>query len=263
MDDRIDTWQVLRDEAAALAAREPILAGWLRRTIVDQPTLEDALATLLASRLATGDVAADSVRQLLAGAMHAEPSIGRAIRLDLAAIVDRDPAAGGVANPFLNHKGFHALEVHRVAHSLWAPRRALAHFLQSRVNEVFAMDIHPAARIGAGVFIDHGTGVVIGETCVVDDDVSILQGVTLGGTGKQSGDRHPKVGRGVLIGAGSKILGNVRIGAGAKVGAGSVVLKDVPPHVTVVGVPARVVGRPAAAQPALDMDHRLDGDDAG
>ena len=176
----------------------------------------------------------------------------------------RDPAAGSSVNPFLNHKGFHALQAHRVAHWYWGrQRKALAQCLQGRASEVFAVDIHPAAVVGGGVFIDHGTGVVIGETAVVGDNVSILQGVTLGGTGKETGDRHPKIGSGVLLSAGAKVLGNIRIGDGAKVGAGSVVLDAVPPHKTVVGVPARVVGTPRADQPALDMDQHIDLDDGG
>jgi serine O-acetyltransferase len=164
-----------------------------------------------------------------------------------------------MTHPFLNHKGFHALQAHRIAHRLWCnDRKPLARHMQSRMSEVFAVDIHPAARLGAGLFIDHATGVVIGETTVVGDDVSILQGVTLGGTGKRSGDRHPKIGPDVLLCAGAKVLGNIRIGRGAKVGSGSVVLKDVPAHTTVVGVPARVVGRPRTVSPSVQMEHLLD-----
>jgi serine O-acetyltransferase len=260
----IDAWRALRDEAAALATGEPMLAAMLRATLVDQPTLEDALAHLVASKLASRDVSVASNAEVIAAKLREEPSLAPLIRLDLLAIVNRDPSADGLSTPFLYHKGFHALQVHRVAHRLWLQdRRGVARFLQARCNEVFAIDIHPAARIGAGIFIDHGTGVVIGETCVVGDNVSILQGVTLGGTGKVSGDRHPKVGSGVLIGAGAKILGNVQIGEGAKVGAGSVVLKDVPPHTTVVGVPAKIVGVPAVAQPALEMNQGLDGGEDG
>jgi serine O-acetyltransferase len=183
---------------------------------------------------------------------------------DLTAIGARDPAAvGDLLTPFLHYKGFHALSVHRVAHRLWQQgRQAVAHVLQARVSQVLGVDIHPAARFGHGVFIDHATGVVIGETAVVGNDVSILQGVTLGGTGKEAGDRHPKVRDGVLLGAGAKVLGNVVIGRGAKVGAGSVVLRDVPPCATVAGVPARIVGWCQDAIPALAMDHRLPEDTA-
>jgi serine O-acetyltransferase len=264
MDPDLATWRTLRHEAGELAADEPMLAAMLRATLVDQPTLEDALARLIASKLATGDVSVAGLAELIAAKLREEPSLAPLIRLDLLAIVNRDPSADGLSTPFLYHKGFHALQVHRVAHRLWQQdRRGVARFLQARCNEVFAIDIHPAAQIGAGIFIDHGTGVVIGETCVVGDNVSILQGVTLGGTGKVSGDRHPKVGSGVLIGAGAKILGNVQIGEGAKVGAGSVVLNDVPPHTTVVGVPARIVGVPTVAQPALEMNQGLDGGEDG
>jgi serine O-acetyltransferase len=167
----------------------------------------------------------------------------------------RDPAARGYAQPFLYYKGFHALQAYRVAHWLWGHKRhGLAAHLQNRISEAFGVDVHPAARIGSGILIDHGTSVVIGETAVVEDNVSLLHEVTLGGTGKESGDRHPKVRRGALIGAGAKILGNVEIGMGAKVAACSVVLKDVPPHTTVAGIPARVVGRCTVAEPALEMD---------
>ena len=190
--------------------------------------------------------------------MEANPGIGQSIRADIRATRDRDPAAKGFSEPFLYFKGFHALQTHRVAHFLWhGGRQSLALFLQNRTSEVFGVDIHPAARVGNGILIDHATSVVIGETAVIEDNVSILHEVTLGGTGKADGDRHPKVRHGVLIGAGAKILGNVEVGRGAKVGAGSVVLEDVPPHCTVAGVPAQIVGTPNVDEPALEMDHRL------
>jgi serine O-acetyltransferase len=176
-------------------------------------------------------------------------------------VVERDPAARGVAQPFLYYKGFHALEAYRVAHWLWSNgRNPLALHLQNRISEVLAVDIHPAARIGKGILIDHATSVIIGETAVVGDDVSMLHEVTLGGTGKESGDRHPKVGSGVLIGAGAKILGNIIIGEGSKIAAGSVVLKEVPPHATVAGIPARVVGKLMAVIPSHVMDQTVDFD---
>lgn len=254
-----DTWCKLRDEVQALASQEPLLASYLHATVLTHATLEDALSYLLAGKLASPDLPAMSLRQAIAQALQASAAIRDAIRDDLAAAVDRDPAAQGSANPFLNHKGFHALQAYRVAHWYWNEgRRALALYLQSRISEVFSVDIHPAAVLGKGVFIDHATGVVIGETAVVGDNVSMLQGVTLGGTGKESGDRHPKIGDCVLLSAGATVLGNIRIGACSKVGAGSVVLQDVPPHSTVVGVPARVVGRPTSEQPALCMDHHLE-----
>jgi serine O-acetyltransferase len=183
------------------------------------------------------------------------------VRRDLTAVVERDPAARGTAQPFLYYKGFHALEAYRVAHWLWSNgRNALALHLQNRISEVFAVDIHPAARIGKGILIDHATSVIIGETAVVGDDVSMLHEVTLGGTGKESGDRHPKVGNGVLIGAGAKILGNIIIGEGSKIAAGSVVLKEVPPHSTVAGIPARVVGKLMSVIPSHVMDQNVDFD---
>jgi serine O-acetyltransferase len=189
------------------------------------------------------------------------PGLVRSVVRDLAAASERDPASHGIANVFLNHKGFQALQAHRLSHWFWRRERpALSHFLQGRTSEVFAVDIHPAAEIGEGVFIDHATGVVVGETAVVGDDVSLLQEVTLGGTGKESGDRHPKVDCGVLICAGAKVLGNIRIGRGSKIGAGSVVLTDVMPHTTVVGVPAKPVGRPKEPSPALVMDQRIEAD---
>lgn len=252
-------WRALHAEVVALAAGEPVLASHLHATVIRHRGLGDALMHLLSGRLATDGVPAITLREVFAEACAAAPGLEASFAIDLQAIVERDPAALGLANPFLNHKGFHALQAHRIAHAYWRRGRlALALFIQSRVSETFAVDIHPAAVIGNGVFIDHGTGVVIGETCVVEDNVSILQGVTLGGTGKDCGDRHPKIGAGVLLSAGAKVLGNIRVGAGAKVGAGSVVLAEVAPHTTVVGVPARAVGRPRAAQPALDMDQQFD-----
>jgi len=258
-----DTWQTLHREVAALAREEPILASYLHATVINHGTLEDSLSYLLAGKLCSLDLPAMSLREVIEQAFRADAGIRRAIRSDLVAAGERDPAAQGVTNPFLNHKGFHALQSYRVARWYWEQgRRGLARYLQSRVSEIFAVDIHPAAVIGTGIFIDHATGVVIGETAVVGNNVSILQGVTLGGTGKESGDRHPKIGDGVLISAGAKVLGNIRVGEGAKVGAGSVVLEAVPPHTTVVGVPARVVGRCGIDQPALSMDQNVDVQDA-
>jgi serine O-acetyltransferase len=252
-------WGKLHAEVVALAASEPVLAGYLHATVINHESIIDSLSYLLAGKLASPDLSAMSLREVILQIFNASPDIESAIHFDLAASIDRDPASHGVANPFLNFKGFHALEAYRVAHYLWQEdRRALAFYLQSRISEVFAVDIHPAAKIGNGIFIDHGTGIVIGETAVVGDNVSILQEVTLGGTGKETGDRHPKIERGVLICAGSKILGNIRVGVGAKVGAGSVVLTDVPPHTTVVGVPARIVGKCMCPEPALLMDQHID-----
>ncbi|MBJ6723955.1 serine O-acetyltransferase [Geomesophilobacter sediminis] len=248
-------WDRLHDEVADIAHREPMLASYLQATVLNHASLEDALSYLLASKLASAHFAAMSLRDVIQEALGGAPEVREAIRADLTAVLDRDPAARGLAQPFLHYKGFHALESYRIAHWLWEQgREPLAYYLQNRISEMFAVDIHPAARIGKGILIDHGTSVVIGETAVVGDDVSMLHEVTLGGTGKESGDRHPKVGNGVLIGAGAKILGNVKIGDWSKVASGSVVLKEVPAHATVAGVPARVVGKPTAEEPALIMD---------
>ncbi len=251
-------WQRIRQEAARQAEREPVLAAFFDATILRRRGLEEALSALLAGKLASATLRAETIGEVIDQALARSPEIGRAARADVRAFEARDPACRHFAAPLLWFKGFHALQVHRVAHWLWQQGRdVLALSLQNRMSEVFGVDVHPAARIGAGILIDHGTSVVIGETAVVEDDVSLLHEVTLGGTGKTSGDRHPKVRAGVLIGAGAKILGNVEVGEGAKVAAGSVVLEDVPPHCTVAGVPARVVGRPHVERPALEMDQSL------
>jgi serine O-acetyltransferase len=248
-------WDQIASEARQETEREPMLVSFLFASVLRHRKLEDALSAILAIKLHTPDLPTILVRDLVSEVLAAELSIGASIRADLLAARTRDPAALGYLQPFLYYKGFHALQAYRVAHWLWENgRRALAAHFQSRISEAFGVDVHPAARIGSGVLIDHGTSVVIGETAVIEDHVSLLHEVTLGGTGKEAGDRHPKVRRGVLIGAGAKILGNIEIGTGAKVGAGSVVLRDVPPHTTVAGVPARVVGRCNVAEPALEMD---------
>jgi serine O-acetyltransferase len=255
-------WHKLRKEAEQKALGEPILASYLHATILNHRCLEDALSFHLASKLASPNLAAMSIREVISNAFDKSSAIQEAVRKDLEAIASRDPAARGISEPFLHYKGFHALESYRAANWLWEQGRyALACYLQNRISELFAVDIHPAAKIGKGILIDHATSVVIGETAVVEDNVSMLHEVTLGGTGRETGDRHPKVRRGVLIGAGAKILGNVIIGEGAKVGAGSVVLTDVAAHSTVAGVPAKVIGRPVTKEPALEMDHRLNGID--
>jgi serine O-acetyltransferase len=254
-------WQALYREVQAMAQAEAMLASYLYAAVLNHPTLEDSLSYLLAAKLASPYLSSMSLRDVICEALQSSAEIREAVRIDLTAVVERDPAAQGLAQPFLHYKGFHALQSHRIAHWLWGKgRKGLAFYLQNRVSEIFAVDIHPAARIGKGILIDHGTGVVIGETAVVDDEVSMLHEVTLGGTGKESGDRHPKVGRGVLIGAGAKILGNIRIGEGSKIAAGSVVLEEVPPHTTVAGVPAKRVGRPKTQEPARQMDQRLEED---
>lgn len=251
-------WDRLRAEAEEAAGREPQLAGFLHTTILHHDTLESAVAHRIASRLEHDELGEGTIRQAFEDAIESDPEIGLAMRADLAAVLDRDPVADRYLEPVLYFKGFHALEAQRFANRLWkAGRKDMALYLQSRVSNALQVDIHPAVPIGKGVFIDHGTGVIIGATAVIEDDVSILQNVTLGGTGKEQGDRHPKIRRGVLIGAGAKILGNIEIGVGSRVAAGSVVLKPVPACTTVAGVPARVIGRAPCADPSRSMDHML------
>jgi serine O-acetyltransferase len=251
-------WEDLRREATDIARREPFLARHLDLILLAHEGFADALAGLIAHRLHDDTLPEGALRDIAREAIADRPGIAEAALADLAATRERDPAAGGLITPFLYFKGYHGLQAQRVAHWLWDRGRVhAALYVQSRLSTVLALDIHPAARIGRGVLIDHATGVVIGETAVVGDNVSMLQNVTLGGTGKERGDRHPKVGDGVLIGAGAKILGNIRVGDGAKVGAGSVVLAEVPAHTTVAGVPARVVSRCCPENPALNMDHSL------
>lgn len=257
-------WQTIRDETWKEAEREPILASFLHATILNHDTLEAALSFHLAHKLDSATASALLVREVIEAALKGDADIGEAIRCDIRAIKERDSACIGFSVPFLYFKGFHALEAYRVAHWLWQQgRESLALFFQNRISNEFGVDIHPAARIGRGVMMDHATGIVIGETAVVGNNVSIMQSVTLGGTGKEHGDRHPKVGDGVLLSAGAKVLGNIKIGEGAQVCAGSVVLKEVPPHTIVAGVPAKIVGTPTCAQPALEMNHRVDCGETG
>jgi serine O-acetyltransferase len=251
-------WAGLRNEAERAARDEPALASLLNAVILSHDRLGDALSYQLARKLGDQELRAMSAREISEEAFEADPSLVAAAEADLRAVFERDPATKGYVQPFLFFKGFLALQTHRVSHWLWThSRETLALYLQSRASEVFAVDIHPAARIGSGVFLDHGTGIVIGETAVVGDDVSMLHGVTLGGTGAQRGDRHPKIGKGVLLGAGAKVLGNIEIGEYAKIASGSVVLKPVPAHCTAAGVPARLVNCPSCSEPARTMDHTL------
>ncbi len=252
-------WEAMRAEAAAKSAEEPILGSYFHATVLNHRSFGDALSFRLASKLDNPMLPTMLIRDVIAEAIVSDSDILASALVDVVATHGRDPACEDLSTPFLFFKGFHALQAHRVAHWLWhRGRHTLALFFQSQISVGLGVDIHPAAHIGRGILIDHATGIVIGETAVVEDDVSILHAVTLGGSGKVTGDRHPKVRRGVLLGAGCKVIGNIEIGAGAKVGAGSVVLADVPPHVTVTGVPAAVVGRPREDSPAFDMDHRLD-----
>ena len=254
-------WERILDETKEQVVQEPALASFLHATILNHETLESALSFHLANKLANPAISALQIRQIIEEAMSKNCGISTAVRADIKAIFDRDSACDFYNLPFLYFKGFHALQAYRVANCLWHhDRTALAYFLQSHISMVFGVDIHPAAKIGKGIMLDHATGIVIGETTVVEDDVSIMQNVTLGGTGKEGGDRHPKIRRGVLVSAGVKILGNIEIGEGAKVGAGSVVLDNVQPHTTVVGVPAKLVGKPLSDSPALDMNHDINCD---
>jgi serine O-acetyltransferase len=251
-------WSALRVQAEQLAESEPELASIAHATILKHDLLEEALSYLLAKKIGGEDLSPMQLREMFQDAFAAEPAMGEAVRADLSAIFQRDPACHSYVQAFLFFKGFHALESYRVAHFLWNQgRKLVALFIQNRMSDLFAVDIHPAARLGRGIMIDHATGVVIGETAVVGDDVSMLHGVTLGGTGKENEDRHPKIGRGVLLSVGAKVLGNIEIGEYSRVGAGSVVLKTVPPHTTVAGVPARVIGKTGSARPSQDMDHGL------
>jgi serine O-acetyltransferase len=252
-------WQSIRRAAASLAGEEPILGSLVHASVLNQAQFEDALAYILAQRLGTEEAPAMLLRQVFDAVMAAHPEIGAAARADLAAVCDRDPACSSPLEALLFFKGYHALQAYRLAHALLHQgRRALALHLQSRSSLTFGVDINPAARLGCGIMIDHGTGVVIGETAVVEDGVSLLQGVTLGGTGKEGGDRHPKIRAGVMIGSGARVLGNIEVGARAKIGAGSVVLHDVPAGCTAAGVPARLVGPCANKEPAREMDQRFD-----
>ena len=251
-------WSKLRQEAEAAIRQEPSLASFILTMILNHATLEAAIIHRVAARLGHPTLPADLVGQTFCDAIEADPAIGEAFRSDLLAIVDRDPACSRLIEPMLYFKGFHAIQTHRLAHWLWnAGRHDFALYLQSRSSEVFQTDINPAARIGRGIFLDHATGLVVGQTAVIEDNVSMLQGVTLGGTGKERGDRHPKIRQGVLIGAGAKILGNIEVGQCARVAAGSVVLQPVPRNTTVAGVPAKVVGTAGCAEPSRSMDQIL------
>lgn len=254
-------WEAIRQEATEFSKREPMLASFFYATILNHKSLEDALSFILASKLESMTLPAVTLRDLIDEAFAQSTEIGIAIRQDIQAVRDRDAACNEYSKPLLYLKGFQALQAYRAAHYYWVKdRHQLALFLQSRISDVFAADIHPAAKIGKAILIDHATSVVIGETAVIEDNVSMLHEVTLGGTGKATGDRHPKVRSGVLISAGAKLLGNIEIGEGAKIGASAVVLQDVPPHTTVVGVPAKPIGHTRSDQPAFDMDHGINGD---
>ena len=261
--DQVDpVWARMRREAEDLVHREAELATFIFSTILRHDTLEAAVVHRISQRLDHPDVSAELIRQAYETALEADPSIGAAFRVDIVATVDRDPATHRCIEPVLYFKGFHALQTHRLAHWLWQKdRKDFAYYLQSRSSSVFQTDIHPAAPIGRGIFLDHATGLVVGETAVIEDDVSILHDVTLGGTGKQDGDRHPKIRHGVMLGAGAKIIGNIEIGHCARVAAGSVVLKSVPNNTTVAGAPAKVIGAAGCPEPSRSMDQIFQGSD--
>jgi len=248
-------WSRIRTEAERTVDQEPVLGGMVHATVLHHPTLEQALAYRLAQKLASGEMSEQILREIADEAYREEPALGVASRTDIVAVFDRDPACHRLMQPLLYFKGFQAVQAYRVAHWLWQHgRRDMAYFLQMRISEAFGVDIHPAAGIGKGIMIDHAHSIVIGETAVVGDNVSMLHSVTLGGTGKEDQQRHPTIGCGVLIGAGAKVLGNIRIGNCSRIAAGSVVLHDVQAEKTVAGVPARIVGEAGCTQPSVSMD---------
>jgi len=249
-------WLELRERAGQIVAQEPVLRILVNETVLDRSSFAECLTYRITRKLVNHGASVEVLHNVFMEAFEHDPQILQQIACDMIAANERDPACPDILTPLLYFKGFQALVCYRISHYLWqAARRDLALYLQSLIAETFSVDIHPAAQISCGILLDHATGFVAGETAVIEHDVSILHEVTLGGTGKERGDRHPKVRSGVLLGAGAKILGNVEIGTGAKVGAGSVVLKDVPPHVSVAGVPARIVGKLKVPNPALDMRH--------
>lgn len=252
-------WSQLRVEAERTAKEEPALAPFLDSCILGHNSFGAALCCVLSGEMSADLLPKPVIYSVFEEAIQSDPLIEQSAIADIQAHVDRDPASVGYLVPFLYYKGYHALQVYRVANWLWKEgRTALASFFQGRASREYDVDIHPAAAIGKGILIDHGSGLVIGETAVVEDDVSMLHGVTLGGTGKECGDRHPKIRRGVLLAAGARILGNIEVGEGAKVGASSLVLKSVPAHTTFAGVPAKQVGKPKDDIPALEMNQSFE-----
>jgi serine O-acetyltransferase len=251
-------WDRIRSEAEEITREDTSLGGFIFTSVLNPGSFEEAMCHRLAQRLGNADIGAELIVQGFEDALDAEPEIGVAARADILAVYDRDPACHRYIDPLLYLKGFQALQTYRMSHRLYhMGRKDFAYYLQSRSSMIFGVDIHPGARIGRGIMIDHAHSIVIGETAVVEDDVSLLHSVTLGGTGKADGDRHPKVRHGVLIGAGASILGNIEIGHCSRVAAGSVVLHDVPPNRTVAGVPAKVVGYAGCSEPARIMDQLL------
>jgi serine O-acetyltransferase len=251
-------WSRIRDEAEEIVRREPELATFIYASVLHHDRLEDAVVHRVAERLDHAALSGELIRQVYLEAVRDEPDFGNAFRADLVAVFDRDPATSRFIDPLLYFKGFHAIQAHRLAHWLYGRgRKDFAFYIQSRASAEFQTDINPAAKIGRGIFLDHATGFVVGETAVIEDNVSILHDVTLGGTGKENEDRHPKIRQGVMIGAGAKILGNIEIGHCARIAAGSVVVKPVPNNVTVAGVPAKIVGEAGCAEPSRTMNQML------
>lgn len=251
-------WQRIRTEAEQVVRDEPLMGGVMHNNLLHHPTLDRALAFRFALKLKSAEISEQILREIAEEAYADDGALGEAARADLMAVHDRDPACHRYLQPVMYFKGYQALQAYRVGHWLWKRGRVdMASFVQMRISEMFGVDIHPAAKMGKGIMIDHAHSIVIGETAVVGDNVSMLHSVTLGGTGKEDGDRHPKIGHGVLIGAGAKVLGNITVGCCSRIAAGSVVLSDVPPSATVAGVPARIVGEAGCAQPALSMNHKL------
>ncbi|MDE2789317.1 MAG: serine O-acetyltransferase [Paracoccaceae bacterium] len=251
-------WDRVRNEAEDIVQREPILGGTVHASVLHHDSLEESLSYRISLKLASNDMPAQILYGLAKEAYAANPAIGQAARADLVAVFDRDPACNFFVQPILFFKGYQALQGYRIGRWLWENgRRELAYYFQMRISEVFGVDIHPGAKMGQGIMIDHAHSIVIGETAAVGDNVSMLHSVTLGGTGKTDGDRHPKIENGVLIGAGAKVLGNIRVHFCSRIAAGSVVLRDVPPRKTVAGVPARIVGDTDCDQPSKTMDQLL------
>jgi len=256
-----EVWKKIVSEAQAASQAQPLLASFFHSNVLNHQSFQESISFYLASLLGSKTIPAMTVQSVFEQAIKHQPMLAEQMLNDLLAHYTRDAACDQYVIPLLYFKGFHAIQSYRIAHWLWQQqRRPLAQYFQNRISELFDVDIHPAARLGSGIMLDHATGLVIGETSIIEDDVSILHGVTLGGSGAARCDRHPKVRRGVLLSAGAKILGNIEIGESAKVGAGSVVLEDVAAHTTVAGVPAKQVGRASTAMPSLEMDHNIESD---
>ncbi|MBY6047503.1 serine O-acetyltransferase [Vannielia litorea] len=255
-------WDRIIREGEEAITLEPLLGGLMHSCVLHHKSMEQALAFRISMKLASGEMSEQLLREIADEAYAADPAIGRAARADLVAVYERDPACHRFLQPLMYFKGYQAIQAYRVGHWLWKQgRHDMAYFFQMRISETFGVDIHPACRVGKGIFLDHAHSIVFGETAVVGDNVSILHSVTLGGTGKEDEDRHPKIGDGVLIGAGAKVLGNIRVGCCSRIAAGSVVLHDVPPESTVAGVPAKIVGKAGCSQPSVSMNQLLGGAD--